>query len=186
MTLVGQAMYTVEIDIHMARAIVVVCCGYACIHALMSVKHMMRQLERKMLAFSCTTLSCLAIQRPCKWWFVHLNNRCGHVSTSWREHDIQLVFLHMLGKNMCLHKWPMYCCPCIGHIKFKNLAKSHYCDAGGFPECVGLCLIDAHMHHRICKSLQDFMYFAAHISSVSFASASQNKPSSWTLLKSAR
>ena len=104
MTLVGQAMYTVEIDIHMARAIVVVCCGYACIHALMSVKHMMRQLERKMLTFSCTTLLCLAIQRPCKWWFVHLNNRCGHVSTSTigisayvRQEDVFTKVTHVLG-----------------------------------------------------------------------------------------
>jgi hypothetical protein len=83
----------------------------------------------------------------------------------------------MLGK-MCSHMLAMNCCSCIGHIKFKNLAKSHICDSRGFPECVGMCLTEACMHHRICKSSQDFIYFAALTSSVSFASASQNRPSS--------
>ena len=82
MTLFGRGMYTVEIGIRMARAMVVVYCRYACVPAFMSVKHMVRRLEREMLTFSGTTLLCLAIRQPCKWWFVHLNNRCSHVSTS--------------------------------------------------------------------------------------------------------
>ena len=67
---------------------------------------------------------------------------------------------------------------CLYLINSKNLARSHVCDPGGFPECVGMCLINARTHYRICKSSQDFMHFAAYISSVSFASASQSKPSS--------
>jgi hypothetical protein len=107
MALFGRGMYTVEIDIRMARAMVVVCCRYACVPALMCVKHMVRRLEKEMLAFSCTTLLCLAIRQPCKWWFVHLNNRCGHVSTSWigiAAYVRQDVFTHV-GHELLFMYW---------------------------------------------------------------------------------
>ena len=61
MTLFARGMYTVEIGIRMARAMVVVRCRYPCVPAFMSVKHMVRRLEIEMLAFCGTTLLCLAI-----------------------------------------------------------------------------------------------------------------------------
>lgn len=49
----------------------------------------------------------------------------------------------------------------LGISESMNLANLCICDPGGFPECVGMCLIYAHARHRICKSSQAFMKFAA-------------------------
>ena len=75
--------------VHLRRRSGIVCSGGLSLRlfALVSVKNRVFMLACNAWVMRCTALLCLAILRPFKYGFLHVDNKWGHVSLSlwWRE-----------------------------------------------------------------------------------------------------
>ena len=76
--------------------------------ALVNVRDRVFLLACKVWVMRWTALLCLAIHRPFKYRWSHVDSRCGHVSLSLVWHSVQLGFRYLRGQNMFVMCFPMY------------------------------------------------------------------------------